>query len=394
MPFVVYLLGLTIFSLTTAEFMIASMMPALSSALGVTVGQIGYLISLYALGMTAGGPVLTVLLLARRIPNRQALLWLLALYVAGSVVAAMATSYTAMAVARVVMGVASSACFGVSLTICAGLVPPHARGRAASFVLGGLMFAPVLGLPITSLIEQHFGWRASFWSVAVLSMVCTAIIAAFVPASKGDPTPSLASEFRALLNTRLWAAYATSGLIIGATFAAFSYFSPIFIGITGFSASVMPGMLVVYGATNILGNFVVGRLADRHTMPVLVGGLTILCTALASFALFADNAFVSVAAFMLIGLTGVALNPAMVARVMRTAQSGPLVNTMHSCVVTAGLALGTWAGGVGIDNGHGLRSPLWVGTALALLGLLSLVPFLGARSKQTVQTAEFCSKRS
>ncbi|EEF1055247.1 MFS transporter, partial [Salmonella enterica subsp. enterica serovar Typhi] len=50
MPFVVYLLGLTIFALTTAEFMVAGMMPSLAAALNVSVGEIGYLISLYALG--------------------------------------------------------------------------------------------------------------------------------------------------------------------------------------------------------------------------------------------------------------------------------------------------------------------------------------------------------
>ena len=34
MPLVVYILGLTIFSLTTSEFMVAGMMPSLSTALG------------------------------------------------------------------------------------------------------------------------------------------------------------------------------------------------------------------------------------------------------------------------------------------------------------------------------------------------------------------------
>jgi len=48
-----------------------------------------------------------------------------------------------------------------------------------------------------------------------------------------------------------------------------------------------------------------GRLADRYTMQILAGGLGILCVALAAFALFADNAAVSVGAFMAIGLTGV-----------------------------------------------------------------------------------------
>lgn len=376
MPSVVYLLGLTIFSLTTAEFMVAGMMPSLAQALGVTIGEIGYLISLYALGMAIGGPLLTALLLALRMPHKRALVWLLVLNVAGAVLAAMAPDYLTMAVARVVMGVASSACIGVSLTLCAALVAPDARGRAASFVLGGLMLAPVVGVPITALIEQHFGWRASFWAVAMLAMACTAIVAARAPATESQHPVRLGPEVRALFNGSLWAAYATSGLIIGATFTAFTYFSPIFTQITGFSVSAVPWLLAIYGCANVIGNVVVGRYADRYTLPILALGLAVLGTALATFALGAQHAVVGVGAFLAIGLSGVSLNPAMVARVMRAASPGPLVNTMHASIITAGIALGTWAGGMTIDAGYGLRSPLWVGTSFAALGLLSLVPYL------------------
>lgn len=68
------------------------------------------------------------------------------------------------------------------------------------------------------------------------------------------------------------------------------------------------------------------------------------------------------------------MNPAMVARVMRTVSAGPLVNTVHVSVINIGLAFGAWAGGLGISAGYGLTSPLWIGLALALLGLLSLAP--------------------
>lgn len=382
-PVVVYLLGLTIFVVTTAEFMVAGMMPALSVALRVSVGEVGYLISLYAFGMAIGGPVLTALLLAFRMPNKPALLWLLILYAAAGVLAAMATSYAVMAGARIVMGVASSACFGVSLSICADLVEPQERGRTSSLVFGGLMLAPVLGVPVTVFIEQLFDWRASFWAVALLSMLCTVLVGAFVPASKKDDEVSLAAEFRSLFNGQLWAAFTTSGLIIGAAFAAFSYFSPIFIEVSGASPSAIPWLLAVYGAANVVGNLIVGRLADRYTMQVLAGGLGILAVALGVFALLADNLLVSIGAFLTIGLTGVALNPAMVARVMRAATPGPLVNTMHTSLITLGLAFGAWAGGVTIDAGYGLVSPLWVGLGLAVAGLVSVLPYLRGSRKTT-----------
>ncbi|AVF42320.1 MFS transporter [Pandoraea apista] len=389
MPPVVYLLGLTVFAMTTAEFMVAGMMPALANAMQVGIGDIGNLISLYALGMTIGGPVLTALLLALRTPHKRALIWLLTINVAGGVLAAVSTRYEVMALARIIMGVASSATFGVALTLCADLVAPSVRGRAASFVLGGLMFSPVVGVPLTAYIEQHYGWRASFWLVALLAALCTVAVALWAPASKQQDreTVSLAAEFRSLLNRPLWAAFATSGLIIGATFAAFSYFSPIFMNVAGVSAAAIPNLLAMYGIANIIGNAVIGRLADRHTLTVLVGGLSVLALALISFALWADLTPVGIAAFAAIGLTGVSLNPAMVARVMRAAAPGPLVNTMHTSVITAGLAFGTWAGGAAIDAGYSMRAPLWIGAAMAALGLASLLPYLRSGLAQAPDTA-------
>lgn len=380
MPLVVYILGLTIFSLTTSEFMVAGMMPSLTQAFSVSVTQIGYLISLYAIGMVVGGPLLTVGLLKLRVPSKQALLWLLGFYAVAQSVAASATSYDIMAVARVATGVAGSACFGVSLAICAEIVGAESRGRAASIVVGGLMLATVLGVPIATIIDQHWGWRASFWLVVALAVLCATVITFLVPRSKAAGTVSLGAELAEFKNRHLWAAYATSGLIIGATFAAFSYFAPILTEVTGFAAASIPWLLGVYGAANVVGNMIVGRYADKHTMPIMVWGLIVLGAALAVFAIFAQNQALSLFALIVIGLVGVPMNPAMIARVMKSAHPGALVNTVHTSVINIGLGVGAWVGGLGIAAGYGIRSPLWVGVALAVLGLLSLLPYLGRKA--------------
>lgn len=373
-PSSVYLLAAAIFAITTSEFMVAGLMPTLAHAFAVSVGEIGYLISYFALGMALGGPLVTAGLLALRLPNKPALLSMLGLFLAGSVLAALAPTYGVMAVARIVQGISSAACFGIAITICAEMVRPDLRGRAVSFVLAGLMLSPILGVPATTLISQSFGWQTAFWSIVAVAALCTPIVALGVPAAKQGTPVDLASSFADLNNRQLWAAYVTSALIIGATFAAFSYFAAIFTRITGLADSAIPLLLIAYGAANIVGNLVIGRLADRWTIPVLVGGLIVMAAALALFALFTANPVISITAFIVIGLTGVSLNPAMVARVMRAAHPGPLVNSLHTSVITGGLALGTWAGGFGIDAGFGLRAPLWIGFALALLGLLSLAP--------------------
>jgi predicted MFS family arabinose efflux permease len=363
---------MTIFSLVTAEFMVAGMMPALAQAFSTSLAQVGNLIAFYALGMALGGPPVTLVCLSRGVSNKRALVALLLVYVAAGALAAVAPSYGVLALARVIMGVASAVCIGLCMTLCAELVPLAARGKAISIVLAGLMLSPVAGVPLTTWVEHAYGWRASSWLVVVLASICTALAAIRLPDTSASNPPVLSKQWAALHNRELWGAYITSGLIIGATFAAFSYCTPILIQVVGIEPAHVAPLLALYGVANLLGNMIVGRLADRYTLATLGWGLGVMVVALSGFALAGDQLWLSLACFLALGLTGVALNPAMVARVMRAAEPGALVNALHTSVITAGLALGSWAGGAAIDSGYGLSAPLWVGAGLALLGLLSL----------------------
>ncbi|KAG2854769.1 hypothetical protein PC115_g25917 [Phytophthora cactorum] len=60
---------------------------------------------------------------------------------------AIAGNYEVMMASRIIAGVASSAAFGVSISISASLVEENQRGRAVSIIFGGLMIATVLGTP-------------------------------------------------------------------------------------------------------------------------------------------------------------------------------------------------------------------------------------------------------
>lgn len=395
LPPTVYLLGLTIFSLVTAEFMVAGMMPALAEAFSVSLAQVGNLIAFYALGMALGGPPVTVLLLSRGIGNKQALVGLLAVYVAAGVLAAVAPSYTLLALARIIMGISSAACIGLCMTVCAGLVPLERRGQAVSVVLAGLMLSPVAGVPMTAWVEHHYGWRASSWLVVGLALICTALAATRLPSSKAGSEPALSRQWATLKSRSLWGAYVTSGLIIGATFAAFSYCTPILIEEVGISPGQVAPLLALYGVANLLGNMLIGRIADSHTFTALRAGLAVMVLALAGFALSGEQHWLSLACFIALGLTGVALNPAMVARVMKAAEPGALVNTLHTSVITAGLAFGSWAGGAAIEAGYGLRAPLWVGAGMALLGLLSvMLPKMARRTDFSREEDDTITRRT
>ncbi|MER5355396.1 MFS transporter [Kitasatospora sp. NPDC002551] len=372
MPRAVYVLALGIFAMVTSEFAVAGLMPQLAQGLDATVPQIGYLITAFSVAMSFGGPFLTITLL--RVRQKYALMLLFAVFLVGNVLAATATGYPVMLVARVVCGIAAQAFFGISISLCAQLARPELRGRAIAVLMNGLMLGTLLGLPLATVIGERLGWRAAFWAIAVLTvLVALATLAGVPDADHAEGGGSLRAELGALRNRRLWLAFATSTLIIGATFSLFSYVNPVLTEITGFSVGSVPLLLVAYGAATVIGNTVVGRLADRYALPVLAVGLALNTVFLAGLALFAQLRVPAVALLLGVGLVGVTMNPAMASRVQRIGNARPLVNTVHNSFITLGVILSSLLGGLAIDA-WGLRAVLWLGVAMALAGLLTLLP--------------------
>lgn len=389
MPKSVYLIALGIFVMVTSEFIVGGLMPQMAEGLMTTIPRIGYLITAFSLAMAVGGPLATVAVL--RLRTDHALLVLYGVFFLGNALAAGANDYASMLLARIITGAASGAFFGVGLSAVARITAPHLRGRAIGIALQGLMVGTLLGLPLSTLIGQQWGWRTGFAAIGVLTIIVAAVTLVALPRlspahEAGEPRRQL-TAFR---TGRLWFAMTTSTLIIGATFAAFSYFAPILTEVAGFAQGAVPLLLLAYGTATVIGNALVARFATSHTTTVLAAGIVLNMVFLLAFALFADRMPLAVIAMLGIGLSGITLNPALVARVQRVGNAGPLVNTIHSSFITMGVVIGSWLGGLVIDE-HGLRAPLWTGAALAALALVTLAPDLllfGRRQRRETALAD------
>ena len=381
MPLAVYILGLAIFSIGTAELMVAGMTATLSQAFGISVGDVGHLISYYAFGVMFGGPVLTYFFLKYKVQYRKVLLILFILYVVIQGLSAFNSSHAILIVIRFVTGVLCAGCLSLSLAISMAMVPNHNKPRAAAIVIGGFMISNVFGVPLATMIDQQWGWRITFGLVAVLVFICLIALVRLLPEVSGGGQLKMEEEIKAFKNKAYWKACATSCLILGASFAAFSYFVPVLVDITGFSMQVVPFILMAFGFSNIVGNMITGRLAHDHSLKIMLIGLTVLSISLFAFAIFAEYKTVAIIAIILIGLSGVPMNPAMMARIVSVAHPGPMVNAVHTSVIHIGLGGGSYIGGLAITNGYGLRSGLWIGAVLAVLALASLLPYIRNRQQ-------------
>lgn len=380
-PLAVYVLAAGVFAMVTSEFSVAGLMPQLAEGLGAEIEQIGYLVTIFAAAMAIGGPTLTVVLL--RVPPKTALMIVFAIFLVGNIIAALATTYPMMVIARIVSGTASQAFFGIAVSMSVQLVDERTRGRAVAVVMNGLMLGTLLGLPLATFTGGRLGWQYAFWVIAAITLVPAAMTLAVVrnPAVTADfgteTRVSTRSELGVLRRPQFLLALISSTLIIGATFSAFSFFTPILTQVTGFSEGAVPLLLLVYGAATVIGNIIVGRLADRHTISVLLAGTGLNALFLTGFALFTDAPPLALAFMLGIGLVGVTMNPAMAVRVQRAGSTAPLVNTIHGSFITLGVIVGSAAGSALIPH-FGLRVPVVFGVGLAVLAILAILPALAS----------------
>lgn len=368
LPIAVALLGGAIFAVTTAEFAVSGLLDALAHDLRATIAQVGYLVSIYAAGMMVGGPLMMIAL--ARLRQTTALALVLGLFALAQLAAAFAPGYLWLAISRFVQGFAGAASFGLALTIGGHIAGPARQGESAAWIMGGAMIGTVLGLPMATWLGGLFGWRPVFVGLAVVAALAALLAGTRVPAT--TQAGRLRQAGAMLGDFGLWKVFATSFLVIGATFAAFTYFVPLLGQRAGVAPAWIPACLTLYGMATVIGNFACGRLVDRYgPWRVQWWGLAIMFAALLLFALGARRLSLVLPALLLLGLTGVALNPAMVARVMAR-DSSPLVASLHTAVISAGLLAGAALGGLAIERSGELTDALWVALALAGLGWLSL----------------------
>lgn len=383
MPIAVYVLGLSIFAQGTSELMLAGLMPELSADLRVSIPAAGLLISAFAVGMLVGAPVLAVVTLTWS--RRTALLLFLGIFALTHIAGALTPNYAVLLITRVVGAFVYAGFWSVAAVTVVALVPSDSRARAMSIVTGGLTIATIVGLPIGTVMGQHLGWRAAFWTVAGLCALAMVGVFATVPGGRPDPAsaPRLADELRALVNARLWLAFCTTALVTATILVVFSYLAPLLIDTTGLVPGAVPGVLALYGLGSFIGITLGGRTADGlpfHTLFVGVTGLVVLSAALA---VTATDPVVAIAVIVLLGGFGFATNPALNARVFSLAGDAPtLATATNFSAFNVGITVGPWLGGLAIGAGAGYPALGWiaVATGLAALGTVLVAAFLPVSS--------------
>lgn len=366
-------LAISAFGIGTTEFVPVGLLSSIADDLSISITLAGLLISGYAMGVAFGAPILTAL--TNKMSRKSLLMLLMVIFILGNSVAALSTSFSLLLVARIITAFSHGIFFSIGSTIAADLVPENKRASAISMMFTGLTVATVTGVPLGTFIGQHFGWRATFWGVALLGIVAIIASAILVPKNlKQAPPSKFSDQLKILKNGPLLLAFAITALGYGGTFVAFTYLSPILEKVTGFAPSSVSILLLVYGIAVAIGNTVGGKMANKNPLKALFGMFMIQAIILIVLSFTAPFKIVGVATIFLMGLLAFMNVPGLQVLVVNLAEKyvPSAVNVASALNIAAfnlGIAIGAFVGGLIVDSIGLIHTP-WIGGVMVFGAVL------------------------
>ena len=241
------LLTLTIggFSIGMTEFMMMGVLPDVSRTLSISIPSAGHLISIYALGVVIGAPLMTGI--TGKLSPKKVLMGLMLMCGIFNALFAISPNYELLMASRLFAGLPHGAFFGMGAVVASRLSTPGREARTVSLMFAGLTVANIIGVPIGTYIGHNFSWRISFMVIAAVAFLASVSIHKWLPDVKSPANGSFAQSLSAFKKPEPWLIILVSAIGTGGLFAWISYIAPLMTEIAGFSANAITPIMIVAG---------------------------------------------------------------------------------------------------------------------------------------------------
>lgn len=365
------------FALGFAEFVLMGIITNVAAGVGVTVPEAGGFISAYAIGVCFGT---LILVFGHSIAPKRLLMAFMLLCFTGNAMAALAPSAGMLTVARFISGMPHGAFFGTATIAARAMADKGQEGRAVAVMVLGQTLANTIGVPFGTLLAGMVSWRSAFVFVAIWALCSLLLIWRLVPQIEAVADAGLAGQFRFLGKPGPWIVLGAVFLGNTGIFCWWSYVSPWLETVGGWSATMLPALLVLAGLGMIVGSQLGGRAGDRLTPGWASAiGQGIACVAMLLIYAFSGS-LASSAALMVLCCCGLFFpsSPQQLAMVEVGQGGGEMIGS--ACVQVAfngGNAVGAQIGQAVLNSGAVYNVPALAGApitagAVALLALYAL----------------------
>ncbi|WP_186155508.1 MFS transporter [Burkholderia gladioli] len=375
----VYALALGVFGLVTAEFLPASLLTPLAASLGITEGTAGQ-----AVTVTAAVALVTSLLIAvltRGIDRRRVLLAFSVLLVISNLLVASASTFLAILLGRVLLGIALGGFWTMSAATAMRLVPAAMVPRALSIIFSGVAVATIAAAPLGSYFGHLIGWRNVFYAAAAIGALALAAQFATLPSMAPNGTTRLRTLLDVLRRPTVGIGMFAVTLVFSGHFAFFTYLRPFLEDVAGVGVNALSAILLGYGVANFLFTPVAGRALERGLRPMMIAMPALMVVLGAALALFGKLTALDA---VLVALWGAAFGGVPVAwstwvtRVVpdEAESAGGLI----VAAIQLAISLGAAAGGVVFDT-HGATGVFVAAAVVLVVAVTTIVAGVPVRGE-------------
>lgn len=369
MNFRIYIMAIATVAVGLVELVVGGILPVMADDLGVSLGQAGQLIGLFALVYAVCGPLLYVL--TSRFERKKLYLASLLVFCLGNFFTWLSDSFTLIMLARVITAASTSLVVILSLTLTANLVAREHQAKAIGVIYMGISSSLVLGVPLGVIVAERFGWRVIFLGIGLLGLLSMLLIALTLKSMQGQAAMPLRQQLGALKNTKLLSAHLATLLMLAGHFTLYAYFTPFLQEQLQLDSSGISLAYFAFGVAAVAGGLLGGMLADRlgrvrTILLVLIAfmlSLLLLPFTLVSLWIFAPM-------MMLWGGLSWALSPALQSYLIHSDSSmADVQQSFNSSAIQAGISLGTGVGSAVLAWTGSTQWMAWVGAGVVLLAL-------------------------
>jgi predicted MFS family arabinose efflux permease len=382
----IYIMALGAFGIITTEFGVIGILPAIAREFNISIDTAGWLLSGFALTIALTGPFTT--LLTAKINRKVIMCMVLGIFVLSNILSAFSTSFAMLMLARILPAFLHPVFWAVATVAAAKQVEPKDAPKAVSVVLGGLSIATVLGVPITTYIADLFNWQASFLLAGVINLIAFAALAFLVPSMPVTEKGSTKNQLVILRNGQLWVNLVATLIMIAGMFASYGYLAEYLEKISHMSGGQISLMLLLFGGTGIVGNWLTGIALSKNVL--LTTRVFLLSLILIHFAAYTfGGLFVPMA--IIISIWGfIHTGGFLIGQTRSTSEAPEAPELAASLMVSfgnAGVTLGTLLGGF-IITAFGVKEVVWISTLLLVITFGLTFVTIGKKKTVTEQQPE------
>jgi len=352
----------------TTEFVMMGLLPSIASDFRISIPEVGYVISAYALGVVIGAPLLTVL--GRSLAPKRLLVMLMLLFTFFNTLSAFAPNNMVLFLTRLLSGLPHGAFFGVGSVVASRLAEKGKQAQAISTMFAGLTIANLLTVPLGTYLGQHYSWRYALGGVGATGLLTLLAIHFFLPTLPVEQAGDFKAELALFKRAETWLIILLTAIGTGGMFSWVSYIAPLMTGVSRFPATYVPYIMMLVGLGMFVGNVVGGKLADRFSpRQAALSLLLAMAGTLLAIYFVSTNQMLSLVLTFLAGSCALALAaPIQILMIQSSKGAEMLGASITQAAFNMGNALGAFLGGVPLALGYGYTYPALVGVGLALLG--------------------------